>query len=163
MLFKTSIIHLVHETFGTQQKGPWNLVLSKLSMSIFGSCQVILVRTKYQGSFGVDQTSYGCFEQNQMSYKGSIEILRTKFKPKKHWLHECLFCMNSFLFSRNHKTKMKLRGLCKTWTGKVCPSVRELKLSVHYRVLVTHFHDLCGVKSYLRQFLAGRGRKVTKR
>lgn len=124
------MIHLVHETFGTQQNGPWNLVLSKLSVSIFGSCQVILDRTKYQRSFGVDQTSYGCFEQNQVSCKVSIEILRTKFKPRRHWRQECLFCMNSFLVARNHRTKMKLRGLCKIWTGKICPSVRELKLCI---------------------------------
>lgn len=46
---------------------------------------------------------------------------------------------------------------------KDLPSMREMKLSEHSGVLVTHFHDLCGVKPYLLQFLAGRGRNVSKR
>ena len=46
-------------------KGPWNLVLSK--MSIFGSCWIVLGRTKYQGAFGMDQISYGHFAPDQRS------------------------------------------------------------------------------------------------
>ena len=34
-----------------------HLVLSKTSMSIFGPCQMVLERTKYQGPFGMDQMS----------------------------------------------------------------------------------------------------------
>ena len=119
------MIFLVHETFGTQQNGPWNLVLSKLSKSIFGSCQVILDRTKYQQSFGVDQTSYGCFEQNQVSCKVSIEILRTKFKSRRHWLQECLFCMNSFLVARNHRTKNETQGLVQDLNRKDLPQCKR--------------------------------------
>ena len=35
------------------------LVLSKMSMDLFGPCQVVFGRIEYQGHFGVDQMSYG--------------------------------------------------------------------------------------------------------
>ena len=35
------------------------LVLSKMSMDLFGPCPMVFGRTKYQGHFGVDQMSYG--------------------------------------------------------------------------------------------------------
>lgn len=42
-------------------------------MSIFGSCQVILDRTKYQGSFGVDQTSYGFLNRTKYPAKALLK------------------------------------------------------------------------------------------
>ena len=44
-----------------------HLVLFKTSMSVFGPCQVVLDRAKYQGCFGVDKMSHGPFRQDQMS------------------------------------------------------------------------------------------------
>lgn len=44
-----------------------HLVLFKTSMSIFGPCQVILDRAKYQERFGVGKMSHGPFRQDQMS------------------------------------------------------------------------------------------------
>lgn len=38
-VYKTVILSMLHA------KGPWNLVLSKMSMSVFGSCQMVLKRT----------------------------------------------------------------------------------------------------------------------
>lgn len=68
-----------------------------------------------------------------------------------------------FFICQESQNKNETQGLVQDLKGKGLPSVRELKLSVHFRVLVTHFHDLCGVKSYLQQFLAGRRRNATKR
>lgn len=46
-----------------------HLVLAEIFMSIFGLYQMVLDRTKYQGPFGMDQMSYGCFGQDPKSCK----------------------------------------------------------------------------------------------
>lgn len=64
--------------------------------------------------------------------------------------------MNSSLFGRTHRTKLKL-GIVQDLNRKVLPQNERNETLGFFRVLETHFHDLCGVKTYLLQFLAGRG------
>ena len=37
---------------------PWNLILSKMFMSVFGQCHLVLDRNKYQGPFGMFYGQY---------------------------------------------------------------------------------------------------------
>ena len=61
---------------GTLSPFAGHLVLSETSMSIFGPCQMVLDRTKYQRPFGVDQKSPWTFwtGPNMTKYQGPFGV-----------------------------------------------------------------------------------------
>ena len=52
-----------------------HFVLFKTSKSVFGLFHNVLHRTNYQGPFGVEHMSYGCFGQDKISAKYLILLL----------------------------------------------------------------------------------------
>ena len=63
-------------------KGPWNLVLPRMSMNMFGPCQIVFDRNKSQVPFGINQMFYGHLGQDQMF----LQISRTFWhKPNVLW------------------------------------------------------------------------------
>ena len=63
-------------------KGPWNLVLCKMSMNVFGPSHMVLHRTKCPRPFGMNQVLSGGFGQDQTPFITSKTQLWTKERIK---------------------------------------------------------------------------------
>ena len=63
-------------------KGPWNLVLCKMSVNIFGPSHMVLHRTKCPRPFGMNQVFSGGFGWDQ-TLANLSSLVKHNFKQKK--------------------------------------------------------------------------------
>ena len=91
--------------------------MSEMSMSIFGPCQMVLDKTKYQGPFGMDQMSYGHLRQDKMF----LQVSRTSWCGPKFLWTRCL--MDQISYERFGQNQISKTFWCETnvlwmfWTG----------------------------------------------